>query len=208
MANSVLVFGRIQIRHPSTDNSLKGYTISVSFDYPVTDFQEESQEPALTVPVAGSVPTNDDGSFRIELRPAEKPVGPITVRASSPDKSESVEKQFAIDELTNEITLAVEGYRPFTIQPQPEPIAEGVYIRGRAINARGTAIPDGLGIVLFGIDQVQGGQPGPPRIIAAGRTQADGYFTLPWVPDPFESAFVRIAGGCGAECCRTIVAGS
>ncbi len=196
MAVTVLVFGRIHGRDLSSGNSIKGYTVSVFFECPVTDFQDDTTpEPQLTVPIAGSVPAAEDGSFRIELRAPADPIEPILVRASSPDRSETVEQQIALADLDDEITFEVEGFRPFTIAPKPPEETERAYIRGRAIDSSGAPVNVGLGIVLFGVDEVQNGEPGPRRVIGVSRTQTGGYFTLPWVPDPFASVFATIAGG-------------
>ena len=196
MANTIIVFGTVQIRDVTTGNVLKGYTVSISFSYAVGDFQDPAAERSVvTIPVSASVPVSPNGSFRVEARAEGDIVGPIRVRANSPDRSDFAEKELAASDIANAITLVVEGYQPFTIEPPAERPEERISIHGRAIDTRGTAAPAGLGIVLFGVDTVQGGEAGPPRVIATGRSQTDGYFSLPWVPDPFESAFARIAGG-------------
>jgi hypothetical protein len=195
LSTTLAVFGNIKLRDVSTGNVLKGYTVSISFRVKVGDFDDPAGERVpVTIPVSTSSPVNRDGSFRVESLAQGDVVGKIVVRANSPDRSDFSEKEVAAGGLTKPITLVVEGYRPFVIEPPSETLEERISIHGRAIDTRGVPVAPALGVVLFGVDQVQGGEPGSPRVIASGRTQIDGYFTLPWVPDPFLSAFARING--------------
>lgn len=193
MARTVVVFGKVVARQPG--NSIKGYTVRVSYQCLVPELQDPTgASPPVTAPLSASRPAEDDGTFRVEIEGPSDPVGPITARASSPDRSDSGEKQFTLDDAGNAVTIEVNGYEPFTISSTGE-TSERVLIRGRVIDTSGKAGPPSLAVVLFGVDQVQGGDAPPPRVIATGRTQVGGYFSLPWVPDRFISAFVRVDGG-------------
>lgn len=192
MARSVVVFGKLVARQ--SGNSIKGYTVRVAYECVIPELRDPAGAASVTAPVAASRPAEDDGSFRVEVQGPGDPVALITVRASSPDHSDSGEKQFSLAEVARAVTIEVDGYRPFTISSTGESSTR-ILIQGRAIDKAGKAVPQSLAVVIFGVDQVQGGDPGPPRVVATGRTQVGGFFSLPWVPDRFISAFARIAGG-------------
>ena len=193
MARTVVVFGKIVTQ--VSGNTVKGYTVTVSYDCIVPELEDPTGATApVTAPVAASKPAEDDGTFRVEVQGPGDPVADITVRASSPDHSDSGETKVSLNDVANAVTVAVQGYVPFTIASIPD-TSERLFIRGQAIDSKGQAVPPGLPIVLYGVDVVQGGNPGPPRVVSTARTQAGGYFSLPWVPDHFVSAFAQIAGG-------------
>ena len=138
MARTVPVFGKIVAL--INGNSIKGYTVSVSYECVVPELQDSTPgSPVVTAPVAASRPAGDDGSFRVEVQGPGDPVGPITVRASSPDRSESVEKQFVLADVSSALTIEVSGYQPFTISSTGD-TASKITIRGRAIDKGGNAV--------------------------------------------------------------------
>ena len=86
MAITLTVFGKVQLRAGATGNSIKGYTVSVSVSFAVSDLAGPASERApIEIPIAASAPVLPDGTFRVEATSEGEPTGNVRVRAAAPD---------------------------------------------------------------------------------------------------------------------------
>lgn len=183
--------GIVQPRSKKT--SVTGFRIDASIRraVPVTPGDDETIEIAAN----GSGVVDDDGAFTLTIGGEGEPSTPIRLTVSTGEGVMVAEKTIPLDDAAKPISLRVAGTPTLDIAASGGTKGAKLSLTGRVVDARGTTVPAGLPVVLWGVRADDPSTQPAPAALVITRTQAGGFFSGDWTPDRLTSAFGRISGG-------------
>ena len=145
----------------------------------------------IDVVAAGTGVVDIDGNFRLTIGGDGDPRPPVTITVSTPEGVQAHRAELTLEQAKSPITLRVKGLPQLEITPSGDPTQGAlVALTGRVVDEKGTAVPAGLPVVLWGAAAGDGAA--QPLVVT--QTQSGGFFSGDWVSTTLASAFGRVAG--------------
>ncbi len=143
-------------------------------------------------PVERGTDVADDGAFSLTLPDKEQLDELITLKVIAPDGEVLLQKNYSVDELADELAIAVPAKTFFPVPVRDGPLTR-VKITGRVLDAAGKQQVANRQLVLWARPQGAGDNSFMP--VLATRTDSQGYFSADYPLGKYEEAYGVVSVG-------------